>query len=66
MKPGELKTLWKLVKAGEDRPLSAADLRLLMRARSALMDFEDEVKLGQPAAERRCMICNALVSQCCC
>jgi hypothetical protein len=66
MKSTEIKTLWQLVKAGEERPLSAADLRLLMRVRSALMDYQDEVNLGQPAAERRCMICAAPVSLCCC
>ena len=66
MKTTELQTLWKLVKAGEERPLAAADLRLLMRMRSALMDYEDEVKLGQPAPQRRCMICASPVSLCCC
>ena len=38
MKASELKMLWKLVKAGEDRPLSAADLALLLRLRFALQD----------------------------
>jgi len=66
MKTSEIKMLWKFVRAGEDRPLSAADLRLLIRVRSALMDYEDEVKLGEPARERRCMICGVPVSQCCC
>jgi hypothetical protein len=66
MKTTELKMLWKLVKAGEDGPLASADSRLLMRLRSALMDYEDEVKLGAPAPERRCMICHAPVSKCCC
>jgi hypothetical protein len=65
MKSTEIQALWKLVKAGEERPLSAADLRLLMRLRTALLDYQDEIKLGQPAGERRCMICNAPVSQCC-
>jgi hypothetical protein len=40
MKPSELKMLWKLVKAGEDRPLSAADLALLLRLRFALQEYE--------------------------
>ena len=30
------------------------------------MDDEDEIRLGHPAPERRCMIRNAPVSQCCC
>jgi hypothetical protein len=54
------------MKACEKRPLSAADLRLLMRIRSALMDYEDEVKLGHPAPERRCMICKEPLNQCRC
>ncbi|HXB58073.1 MAG TPA: hypothetical protein VNU95_00815 [Candidatus Acidoferrales bacterium] len=66
MKTTELKTLWKLVKAGEKRSLSAADLRLLTRVRSALMDYEDEVKLGHTAPERRCMICKEPLNQCRC
>ena len=45
MKRTELKMLWKLVKAGEDRPLSAADLALLLRIRFALQEYE--VKIGQ-------------------
>jgi hypothetical protein len=37
--------LWKLVKAGEDRPLSAADLALLMRLRFALQEYEAAVPM---------------------
>jgi hypothetical protein len=66
MKTTEIKLLWKLVKASEKRSLSAADLRLLMRIRSALMDYEDEVKLGHPATERRCLICKEPINQCRC
>ena len=46
MKTTELKMLWKLVKAGEDRPLSAADLALLLRIRFALQEYEAKVKQG--------------------
>jgi hypothetical protein len=66
MKTTEIKLLWKLAKAGEKRPLSVADLRLLMRIRSALMDYEDEVKVGHPAPERRCLICKEPLNQCRC
>ena len=66
MKPTELKKLWKLVKTGEEKPLSATELRLFMRLRSALMDYEDEIKLGHPAPERRCMICKEPLNQCRC
>jgi hypothetical protein len=40
MKSTELKTLWKLVKSGETRPLSAADMALLLRLRFALQEYE--------------------------
>jgi hypothetical protein len=40
MKSTEIKALWKLVKAGEERPLSAADLALLLRLRFALQEYE--------------------------
>jgi len=39
MKTTELQKLWKLVKAGEARPLSAADLALLLRIRFALQEY---------------------------
>jgi len=38
----ELKSLWKLVKAGEKRPLSAGDRRMPRRARSV----HQETRLG--------------------
>jgi hypothetical protein len=47
MKASELKMLWKLVKSGEDRPLSAADLALLLRIRFALQEYATEA--GQNA-----------------
>jgi hypothetical protein len=40
MKTTELQMLWKLVKAGEDRPLTAADLALLLRIRYAVQEYE--------------------------
>jgi hypothetical protein len=36
IKTTELQMLWKLAKDGEDRPLAAAELRLLMRVRDVL------------------------------
>ena len=48
MKTTELNMLWKLVKAGEDRPLTAADLALLMRIRFALQEYEAKVEQGPP------------------
>ena len=40
MKRTEMQMLWKLVKAGENRPLSAAVLALLWRIRFALQEWE--------------------------
>lgn len=40
MKRSELKTLRKLVRSGETRKLSAADLALLLRLRFALREYE--------------------------
>jgi hypothetical protein len=40
MKPTEIKMLWKLVKSGEERPLSAADMALLLRIRLALQEYK--------------------------
>jgi hypothetical protein len=50
MKSTELKMLWKLVKSGEKRRLSAADLALLMRVRFALQEYE---AAAVPTSERR-------------
>lgn len=40
MKSDELKMLWKLVRTGEKRKLSAADMALLLRIRFALQEYE--------------------------
>jgi hypothetical protein len=48
MKTTELKMLWKLVKSGEKRRLSAADLVLLVRIRFALQEYEAKVGQGPP------------------
>jgi hypothetical protein len=40
MKTTELKMLWKLVKTGERRTLSAEDLTLLLRIRFALHEYD--------------------------
>jgi hypothetical protein len=48
MKTTELKMLWKLVKAGEDRPLTAADLALLLRIRFALQEYKAKAEQGPP------------------
>jgi len=45
MKTSGLKMLWRLVKSGEKRKHSAADLALLLRLRFALREYE--AKTGQ-------------------
>jgi hypothetical protein len=51
MKTTELKMLWKLVKSGETRPLSAADMALLLRIRFALQEYETVLPpQNQPSA----------------
>ena len=51
MKRTELKMLWKLVKAGKDRPLTAADLVLLPRIRFALHEYEAKSGQGRRLGE---------------
>jgi hypothetical protein len=50
--------VWKLVKAGEDRPLTAADLALLLRLRFALQEYEADT--GQECGKgKRVLQANA-------
>ena len=44
MKRNELNTLRKVVRSGETRKLSAADLALLLRLRFALREYEAQVE----------------------
>ena len=48
MKTTELQMLWKLVKVGEKRRLSSADLALLLRLRFALQEYEANTRQRQP------------------
>jgi hypothetical protein len=50
MRTTELKMLWKMVKSGEKRKLSAADLALLWRIRLALREYESKIE----AEQRQC------------
>ncbi len=43
MKTSELKMLWRLVKSGEKRRLTAADMALLLRIRFALQEYAAKV-----------------------
>ena len=57
---------WFAVNASERLALSEAEQRFYTAIHLAVMAYEDEVRLGHPAPERRCMICGVPLSQCCC
>jgi len=66
MKLIELKNvILKAVDANDLLPLSEAEEQFLAKLHMAALAFEDEVRLGHPAPERRCMICGVSVSECC-
>ena len=57
---------WFALEASEGLALSEAEQQFYTAIHLAVMAFEDEVRLGRPAPERRCMICGVVVSKCCC
>jgi hypothetical protein len=57
---------WLAIKASERLALSEAEQRFYTSLHLAVMAYDDEVRLGHPAPERRCMICEVPVSHCCC
>ena len=57
---------WYAVNASERLALSEPEQRFYTAIHLAVMACDDEVRLGHPAPERRCMICGVPVSQCCC
>ena len=67
MKTTELtKLLWRAVNEADEAPLTEAEQRLYAAIHPALMAYDDEIRLGHPAPERRCMICEMPLSECCC
>jgi hypothetical protein len=50
----------------DKKPMNEGEQILLTGLHLAVMAYEDEVRWGHPAAERRCMICEVPLSQCCC
>jgi hypothetical protein len=54
------------LKASERLALSEAEQRFYTSLHLAVMAYEDEVRLGHPPTERRCMICGVPISRCCC
>ena len=67
MKIIELKnTILTAMDANDRTHLSEAEERFLATVHMAALAFEDEIRLGHPAPERRCMKCLVTESQCCC
>jgi len=67
VKTNELrKMLWRAVNESELLPVTEAEQRLYSALHLAVMAYEDEARLGHPAPERRCMICNVPVNKCSC
>ena len=57
---------WFALKASDRLPLTEAEQRFYTAIHLAVMAYEDEIRLGHPAPERRCMICEKPVSECNC
>ena len=67
MKTHEIIEFLRRVETENDqKPVSGPALRLRTQLLSARVAYEDEVRLGVEAPERRCGICGVPVSQCCC
>lgn len=67
MKTTELiKFIRQALKARDQMPLTDDELWLDSQLHLAVMSYEDKVRLGCSAPERRCMICEKPVSQCYC
>jgi hypothetical protein len=57
---------WFALKASERLALSEAEQQFYTVIHLAVMTYEDEVRLYHPPTERRCMICEKVLSECCC
>jgi hypothetical protein len=57
---------WFALKASERLALSEAEQRFYTSLHLAVMAYDDEIRLGHPPAERRCMICEKPLSACYC
>jgi hypothetical protein len=60
------KLLRRAVNESDTFPLNEAEQRLYTTLHLAVMSYEDEIGLGQPPRERRCMICEKPLSECGC
>ena len=60
------KLLWRAIDESDRMPLTPKEQQLYEALQLAVMAYEDRVRLGLPSTERRCLICRAPVSRCCC
>lgn len=61
-----IKFLKKVEADSEERPFDEAEMKLFTSLHLARMAYEDNVRLGHPALERHCMICERPLSICFC
>ena len=67
MKTTELKNIiLKAVAENDHAALAPAEARFLATVHDAALAYEDEVRLGHPAPERRCTICREPINHCQC
>lgn len=67
MQPAERRKLMRRVVTEWDTlPLSEAEFKLFGRIAEVWTAYDYEVRSGHRASERVCLLCRALVSQCCC
>ena len=60
------KLIWRAIEESDRMPLTPKEQKLYEGLQLAVMAYEDRVRLGRASTERRCMICSAPVSLCCC
>jgi hypothetical protein len=60
------KLLRQTIDQNDTMPFSEAEQRFFGVLCDALSAYEDEVQSDRSTSERRCLLCAALVSRCCC
>ena len=60
------KLLWQAIEESEPMTLTPEEQQLFDAVHGRLMDYEDEVRRGDPSAERHCIVCMVPVNRCCC
>ena len=60
------KLLWQIIEESEPMTLTPDEQQLFDAVHGRLMDYEDEVRRGDPSAELHCIVCMVPVNRCCC